>query len=364
MSDKKNYTSQEIADILGISRGTVYRALNNTGRIKEETKNKVLELAKELNYKPNKQARALVLNRSVRLAVIIPRYPEYYFRQIETGMARAAERIREEWGTAVELLCYRTGFANDGLKQIEILNRLNALPEDKRNYDGILIVPGATNILKSAIDSAFESGMPIALIRGDIPGSKRLFFIGENSLSAGRTAGELMGKFYKGAGSVAILEGYSNAAHLTDRIKGFVRVLERDCPYAKLLNPIGYFEDSQKAYNITKRLIHDYRDLRGIFVTTTTGLAAAGKAVFESGKAGKINVIGFEYSQEIETLLQNNTISASISSDPQVQGSCAVRLITKYITEGEAPQSDKLYARLNILLKETENKADYCNQIW
>lgn len=365
MSDKKKrYTSQEIADILGISRGTVYRALNNKGRIKEDTKNKVLELAKELNYKPNRQARALVLNRTVRLAVIIPRYPEYYFRQIEAGMARSAERIKEEWGTQVELLCYRTGFANDGLKQIEVLDGLNSLPEDKKNYDGIIIVPGATNILKPAIDEAARAGTPVILVNGDAAGSGRICFIGENSLSAGRTAGELMCKFSKGAGSVAVLEGYSNASHLTDRTKGFTQVLERDCPYAKLLSPISYFEDAAKAYNITKRLIHDYKDLKGIFVTTATGLAPAGKAVFESGKAGKLNVIGFEYSAEIEKLLQNGSVSASISSDPQTQGGCAVKTLTKYITENEKPSADKLHTRLSIFLKETDNGGKYEAEVW
>lgn len=365
MSDKKKrYTSQQIADILGVSRGTVYRALNNTGRIKEETKNKILALAEEVDYKPNRLARALVLKQTVKLAVIIPRYPEYFYRQIETGMALAAHRIREEWGTEVELLCYRTGFANDGLKQIEILDRIGSLPEDKKSCDGIIIVPGATNILKPAIEKARDANLPVVLIGGDVSGGVRLCRIGENSISAGRTAGELICKFSKGSGSIAILEGYSNASHLTDREKGFVQIIERDNPYCTLLSPIGYFEDATKSYNITKRLIHDYKDLKGIFVTSAAGLAGAGKAVFESGKAGKINLIGFEYSPEIEGMLKNGSVSAAISTNPSAQGSCAVKVITKYITDGEKPASENLNTRLNILLKETDNSAEYAEEAW
>lgn len=365
MSDKKKpYTSQQIADMLGISRGTVYRALNNTGRISEETKNKVLALAKEVDYKPNRLARALVLNQTVRMVVIIPRYPEYFFRQIEAGMAAAAQRIKEEWGSEVELLCYRTGFANDGLKQIEILEKLNSLPNDKRNCDGIIIVPGATNILKPAIDAAAEAGMPVVLTGSDVPGSERICYIGENSLSAGRTAGELMCKFSKGAGSIAVLQGYSSAAHLNDREKGFSQIIERDYPYGKLLSPISYFEDPAKAYNITKRLIHDYKDLKGIFITSPSGLAPAAKAVYESGKSGKINVIGFEHNPEIENLLQNGSVTAAISTRSEAQGRCAVKVLAKYLIEGEKPSSDVLHTRFNILLKETGNSGRYEAEEW
>lgn len=365
MSDKKKrYTSQQIADMLGVSRGTVYRALNNTGRIKEETKNKILALAKEVNYKPNRLARALVLNQTVRIAVIIPRYPEFYYRQIEAGMAQAAQRVNEDLGTEVELLCYRTGFANDGLKQIEVLETLNSLPEDKKNYDGIIIIPGATNILKSELDKAVEFDIPVVLIGGDVPGSARLCFVGENFVSAGRTAGELMCKFSKGAGSIAVLQGYSNASNLTEREKGFTGIIERDYPYGKLLSPISYFEDPVKAYNITKRLIHDYKDLKGIFITSASGLSGAGKAVFESGKAEKINLIGFEYSPEIEGLLQNGSVTAAISTRPEVQGRCAVQVLAKYLTEGEKPSSDVLHTRFNILLKETDNSGRYEAEEW
>ena len=46
-------TQKEIAEKLGISRTTVARAINGSSLIKEETKNKILELVKEMNYEKN-----------------------------------------------------------------------------------------------------------------------------------------------------------------------------------------------------------------------------------------------------------------------------------------------------------------------
>ena len=52
-------TIQQIADLAGVSRGTVDRALNNRGRIRPEVAEKIKEIAKELGYQPNMAAKAL-----------------------------------------------------------------------------------------------------------------------------------------------------------------------------------------------------------------------------------------------------------------------------------------------------------------
>jgi LacI family transcriptional regulator len=51
------YTIQDIADIAGVSRGTVSRVLNNHVAVSDETRQKVLKVIEELNYRPNFSAR-------------------------------------------------------------------------------------------------------------------------------------------------------------------------------------------------------------------------------------------------------------------------------------------------------------------
>lgn len=53
-------TLKDIAEKSGVSIGTVNRALNNTGRISIETQSRILKIAQELNYTPNRAAQALV----------------------------------------------------------------------------------------------------------------------------------------------------------------------------------------------------------------------------------------------------------------------------------------------------------------
>ncbi len=52
-------TIKQIAELAGVSRGTVDRALNHRAGVKKEVAERILQIAKELNYRPNAVAKAL-----------------------------------------------------------------------------------------------------------------------------------------------------------------------------------------------------------------------------------------------------------------------------------------------------------------
>ena len=60
-------TQKEIAEKLGISRTTVARAINGSSLIKEETKKKILELVKEMNYEKNLIGSSLAIKKSKKI---------------------------------------------------------------------------------------------------------------------------------------------------------------------------------------------------------------------------------------------------------------------------------------------------------
>lgn len=63
-------TIKDIAKIAGVSHMTVSRALNGSNAVTDETRDKVLKIAAELNYHPNLQARSLVMNRKYSIGVV------------------------------------------------------------------------------------------------------------------------------------------------------------------------------------------------------------------------------------------------------------------------------------------------------
>ena len=65
-------TAQKIAELAGVSRGTVDRALHNRGRANPEVAARIRKIADELGYKPNIVGQALVRSKQgVRIGVIL-----------------------------------------------------------------------------------------------------------------------------------------------------------------------------------------------------------------------------------------------------------------------------------------------------
>src|ERR671921_640135 len=86
-------TLADIARELGVSKMTVSRAINNHPLINAETRERVLEVARRLNYQPNQHARALATNRSYLLGVVVPDLMHSYFAEICRGVEAFARPV-------------------------------------------------------------------------------------------------------------------------------------------------------------------------------------------------------------------------------------------------------------------------------
>lgn len=89
----KNNTIIDIAKKLGISASTVSRALNDNPAINIETKRKVKEYARELNYVPNPIAKNLKSNKSTTIGVIVPEIRHDFFSSAISGIEEVAYQM-------------------------------------------------------------------------------------------------------------------------------------------------------------------------------------------------------------------------------------------------------------------------------
>lgn len=84
-------TTKDLARICGVSRATITRALNDTGRIKPETKEMIKRTAKELGYVPDLVARSLVKGNTKNLGVIVVDLKNQYFPEMINAMENRAK---------------------------------------------------------------------------------------------------------------------------------------------------------------------------------------------------------------------------------------------------------------------------------
>lgn len=83
-------TMRDVAERAGVSIKTVSRVVNNQAEISDLTRQRVLAVIDELDYRPNAVARSLVSGRSLSIGVIIPHITDPFFPEFVLGVEKAA----------------------------------------------------------------------------------------------------------------------------------------------------------------------------------------------------------------------------------------------------------------------------------
>jgi len=96
MMDHKHTTILDVALAAGVSTATVSHAFNATGRITGKTRERVLAVARELKYYPNRHARSLASGRSRTLGVIVSDIQNPFFAIAIRSFEERARRWRYE----------------------------------------------------------------------------------------------------------------------------------------------------------------------------------------------------------------------------------------------------------------------------
>ena len=82
-------TMKEIAALSGVSRGTVDRVLNHRGSVHPDTAARVLKIAKQLNYQPNKAGLMLAAQKkNLKIGVILFQDTNPFFQEVLKGQSR------------------------------------------------------------------------------------------------------------------------------------------------------------------------------------------------------------------------------------------------------------------------------------
>ena len=107
--EDQNYTIKDIAQMAGVSAGTVDRVLHNRGDVSQKSKEKVQKVLDEINYQPNVFAIGLAAKKKYTITCMIPYYVEHdYWHSVATGIERARQELRP-FNVSVDYLHYKHG---------------------------------------------------------------------------------------------------------------------------------------------------------------------------------------------------------------------------------------------------------------
>jgi LacI family transcriptional regulator len=323
---REKVTIKDIARMANVSHTTVSRALNNKSRIRKETKERILSIARELNYQPNFIARSLVMKRTKTLGLVITTIANPFYNELAQGIEATARSL----GYNI-IFCSTQSDLPTEKQHIEILR--------SKGVDGIVLTSahiGDPNIVGLA-----EEEFPIVLVnrRTYHPIVKeRVDYVGIDNILGGFLAVEHLIRL--GHQRIGVIGGSSESSVGFERLEGGKKALEA---YG-MRETIDYFLDGdflkESGYQGGKRFLKMTEPPTAIFAANDYMALGAYQAILEEGHKvpEEIAIVGFN---DIEFTAMKGIELTTIGQKKYEMGSIAVKTLVEKIEGKEVRPSTK-----------------------
>lgn len=341
-------TSQRIAELAGVSRGTVDRALHNRGRVNPEVAERIRKIAEDLGYRPNSIGQALVRSRQgLRLGTILQSAETPTMQDVAAGARQAAAELRVS-GLEVEL---REVQGRDTLQVLRQIDELTAW-----GANGLAIAATSSPDLEARIDALSAQGIPVVTFNTDAPASRRLCFVGMDNYRAGQTAAGLVRQMLPSGGLVFPIAGHVNNEAHNSRMRGFLDTLAPEKRGEISLLPFQpCFDRDDYAHEITSHALREHPSLACVYITSN-GQKGVCRAIEEIGRKDRVRVIAYDLNEPNRRLLRGGDLSFVLDQMAYEQGSRPLQILYNYLLNGKSPEKELLYT--DILIRTEYNMGD------
>lgn len=249
---KRKISIKDIAKLTGTSITTVSFVLNGKGRISKEISQKILEVAHNEGYEPNRMAVGLRTGVSKVIGLIVETIGGPFFG----AMARVIEEVAEKAGYGV-IYCSTNNNIQKGREAIKMLQQ--------QLVDGYIITP--MKGLETEIQSLVENGKPVVLIDGYFPGLDIPHVLVDNYNSTYMAINFLVESGYRNIGFVT---ADLDLVQLLDRMQGYKDALKTNdiAEKTKLIYKLPFGTENKKAIAGIKTFIKQNPQMDAIFFTT------------------------------------------------------------------------------------------------
>lgn len=259
-------TAKAVAERAGVSVTTVSRVVNDrAGDISPETRDRVLEAARALRYRPSSLAASLRRGYTRTVGLIVPDIADAYFHQIARGLDDAAQAA----GYTM-VLCNTDRVAEKERSCIEVLY--------DRNVDAIVFAGGGVDNDTHLLD------LPWDMMHVVTVGPHRLPFPSIRVDDVGTIKMAMTHLFDQGCERVLCLAGKENWLINTERLEGYWRALaERGLAYEKDLVMAGDFT-VKSGYDSVIQALAGRTDFDGVMAFNDYTAVGAIRALQDSGR--------------------------------------------------------------------------------
>lgn len=338
--DKKHYTIKDISRLTNFSRGTIDKVLHNRGGVSQETIDKVQRIIEQVGYTPNPIAKSLKNHKSLTLSVLMPEHEAGgYWSSCAAGIKRAQTDVLA-FGGHIQYHYYQRTIAN----YRQHLESILAAPPD-----ALLIAPIDYPDVRPLYHALGETGILFAFINSKIENTPFRSFVGQNYVSSGRLAAQMMQLLSLPNPRLLILhqaEELELSSHLFEKENGFRT----------------YFQEKEASLHIrshtftrtnsAQAMPFDLNDFDGLYLTTST----AYEAIAARPLRPDTKIIGYDLTPASIQGLKAGKITLLLHQNPGRQAYWATKFLLDHLVF-QTPIPAQKYLPIEIVA--AENLASY-----
>jgi LacI family transcriptional regulator len=260
---------KDIAKDLNLSVVTISKVLRDHPDIGDDTRERVLQRVRELDYQPNFTARSLATGRSYLIGLVVPSLLHCFFAEVAQALSAAV-------GKRGYSIIVSSSEEDSELEAREVQQLIG------RKLDALVVASSGDDV--EPFQRMERHGLPYVLIDREIPGWTAANFVGTDDETAGRIATEHL--IDQGCRTIAHLRGKENSTGIR-RFEGYKQALQRhQIPYDDSLVVAPRSIDTistESGEQATRHLLSRQPLPDGLFAYNDPLAIGAMQAIFDAG---------------------------------------------------------------------------------
>lgn len=342
---KRQITLSDIAATVGVAPMTVSRVLNQNGYVSDETRDKVLSVAKEMNYRRNGLARNLKRQRTETIGLVLGDISNPYSTELARAVRRAA--TANDYNL---FICISEHSAEEDIAAFESLT--------SHSVDGLIVATRANDAGDEYLKSIVENNVPVVVIGRDFY-HENIDYISADNLAGGFEATQhlvdlghqrigFIGAAFDQETKLKRLQGYFNALE-----KHGIEIDERLVTGRReVRSGVPGYSTEEIGYEGMKRLLSLPKRPTAVFARNDFTAIGAMTAIKEASLRipQDVAIIGFD---DIPLASHMSPSLSTVRQPMRLQGQIAAELLLKRIESENFPEREERILNCELIIRES-----------
>ncbi|WP_371373534.1 substrate-binding domain-containing protein [Sporomusa aerivorans] len=328
-------TMKDLARQLGLSTGTIHRALSGKAGVGKEVRQKVIEAAEREGYQLNSIA-SVLKRKPLRIVVSFPDLSQetrYYYSDIWEGYRNYRKELNDY---QIEFIEAPYGIREN--QQADVLRNTYQNIVQGNGIDGLLTVGPMDEVTRRVVQDYCAEEIATVFVNEDNEKCNRICCVRANYKIAGRLMAEQISNLVPPDGSVLLIAGDRNISAHNLQVEGFFEYIKEHTVPLDVIRMHKYDQVEEEETELHNTITQS-QDIVAICCVNARESALVAKFIKKHNLAGKYRIIGSDVFDESANALAAGIFTNLIYKSAYQIGYFGTKILTDYLIKDQQPDS-------------------------